>query len=138
VDDEGGMETTTIAGGRTATNMHFGCLLPPANTKKTMKNRLPATRHKKRDESSRKQTKGNACLFVYSGLNSPNFCFVARIFLWHSLSTENQRPQGHNGTSNTTEQSCQDSRDSLLFVVDVSTVPVFRWEITIILIAENK
>jgi hypothetical protein len=42
---------------RPNTNMHFSCLLhPTANTKKTT--------HKKRDESSRKQTKGNGCIFV--------------------------------------------------------------------------
>jgi hypothetical protein len=37
-------------------------------------------------------------------LNSPNFCVVANIFLWQSLSTKNQRPQGHNATIDTMEQ----------------------------------
>ncbi len=124
----------TRNGGRTPTCISAACLLhPPANMKKTMKNRLPSTTHKKRDESSRKQTKGNGCLFVYSGLNSPNFCFVARIFLRQSLGTKNQRPQGHNATIDTTEQSTQRNNQhngtTVLFI--------FCWGITTSLAGEK-
>jgi hypothetical protein len=105
--------------------------------KKTTRNRLPAMTHKKRDESSRKQTKGNGCLFVNSGLNSPNFCFVAHLFMamavsghQKSASTGTQRNNQHNGTQRNNRVKIH---VILFLVVDVSlvAVPVFCCEITI-------